>query len=267
MKAQYSIISLFLYFFIGALDAEGLKINNLRKITATLLSAGFLTFPAQAWSISVENLMISANNMKEIIPTTPSIRSDTNNNRNLLMNPLLESYRKFDQLESDEAMASVDNNHALYLVPIVKMQSKIRSMCMSLENSMTIEDINSRHFAITHAKNDLSDDIFIPKIIKKIFNRYADNIFYADPDQANMYLGGGALPSSRQTEQYLIRNDIISKLDDLKADIELSMGDQSLIADSVDDCAVVLKAFDEYMSLSPKDEVALAQEIVQLSRK
>ena len=47
---------------------------------------------------------------------------------------------------------------------------------------------------------------------KRIFNQFSDNIYYAsDTTEANVYLLGGATPSSGQTQQYLLRNEAIKQ--------------------------------------------------------
>ena len=48
---------------------------------------------------------------------------------------------------------------------------------------------------------------------KRIFNAYADNIYYSSgSEEANAYLLGGATPSTRQTTQYLLRNEVRSRM-------------------------------------------------------
>merc|ERR1712146_493813 len=54
-----------------------------------------------------------------------------------------------------------------------------------------------------------------------VFNRYADNIYLAKgDDRANAYLGGGATPSSLQTVQYMLRNDLLTNLDNITQELE-----------------------------------------------
>ena len=47
----------------------------------------------------------------------------------------------------------------------------------------------------------------------------ADNIYYSDPDRANLYLGGGAVPKNEQSIAYLLRNDILTNLENLQAEV------------------------------------------------
>lgn len=55
---------------------------------------------------------------------------------------------------------------------------------------------------------------------KKTFNSYADNIYYSDPDRANLYLGGGATPKTEQSLAYLLRNEILTNIEALQAELE-----------------------------------------------
>lgn len=47
-----------------------------------------------------------------------------------------------------------------------------------------------------------------------MFNAFADNIYYStDSERANAYLGGGAAPTTQQTTQYLLRNEILANVE------------------------------------------------------
>ena len=52
------------------------------------------------------------------------------------------------------------------------------------------------------------------------FNAFADNIYYSDPDRANLYLGGGAEPTTIQSIAYLLRNDILTNIEDMRAEVK-----------------------------------------------
>lgn len=62
----------------------------------------------------------------------------------------------------------------------------------------------------------LAKEIFVKIQFKKAFNAFADNIYYSDPDRANLYLGGGAVPQSTQTLAYLLRNDVLTNTEDMR---------------------------------------------------
>jgi hypothetical protein len=57
------------------------------------------------------------------------------------------------------------------------------------------------------------------KAFKKSFNAFADNIYYVDTDRANLYLGGGATPGSTQSIAYLLRNDVLTNIEDMRAEV------------------------------------------------
>ncbi len=54
--------------------------------------------------------------------------------------------------------------------------------------------------------------------LKRTFNAYADNIFLSAPERSNKYLLGGATPTNTQSLLYLLRNDVIGSVEDLKAE-------------------------------------------------
>ena len=54
-------------------------------------------------------------------------------------------------------------------------------------------------------------------------NSIADNIYYSDPDRANLYLAGGALPKNEQSLAYLLRNDILTNVEALQAEVTFEL--------------------------------------------
>jgi hypothetical protein len=113
---------------------------------------------------------------------------------NPLINPVLEQFRIWDQeyadnikyggeLERGDAgnKGKVDAYPRL-LVPILDMA----------------DDLDRVHQAVMDGRSTFPLAITIlqqPKFtkteFKKVFNAYADNIYYSDPDRANLYLAGG----------------------------------------------------------------------------
>ena len=53
---------------------------------------------------------------------------------------------------------------------------------------------------------------------------FADNniiMYYSDPDRANLYLGGGAIPKMTQSVRaYLLRTELLTNVVDLKAEVQ-----------------------------------------------
>merc|ERR1711935_427288 len=92
--------------------------------------------------------------------------------------------------------------------------NEIRSLVRSGGDSKPSKEAMSKALAI------LQQPTYHKINFKKTFNRYGDNIYYSDPDRANLYLGGGATPKAEQSIAYLLRNDILSNTEDLRAELE-----------------------------------------------
>jgi len=145
---------------------------------------------------------------------------------NPLTNPVLEKIRIWEQAEADELRyggelergdagnrGNVEAYPAL-LVPIVRIADELGSV-----NQMV------------HSKDDWAE---VQRILrkpeyqkvgfKKVFNAYGDNIYYSDPDRANAYLGGGATPSNEQSMAYLLRNDVLTNVEALRAEVDYLVG-------------------------------------------
>jgi len=60
---------------------------------------------------------------------------------------------------------------------------------------------------------------FETKAMKRAFNYYSDNVYYSDDARANIYLLGGATPESSQTEQYLLRNEVITAVQNAQKEL------------------------------------------------
>ena len=81
------------------------------------------------------------------------------------------------------------------------------------------------------------------------------------PQEANGYLLGGATPASKQTTQYLLRNEILKQLDDVVDELQYQLKQP---VDQRDDSVAreylqnVLKYFGEYLALAPKEQLEIA---------
>ena len=97
---------------------------------------------------------------------------------------------------------------------------------------------------------------------KRIFNAYSDNIYYAaSSSEANAYLLGGATPSSRQTQQYLLRNEVLKQLGELVDELEYQQRQPKEKRDAEvaqEYMAAALGAFREYIGLAPPEDVKRA---------
>lgn len=91
----------------------------------------------------------------------------------------------------------------LSLVPIVQMQAQ-------LQRSRTSVSTPAHWPALIDL---LTTGPFQTVEFKRVFNQFSDNIYYAsDTAEANVYLLGGATPSSLQTSQYLLRNEALKQV-------------------------------------------------------
>lgn len=104
------------------------------------------------------------------------------------------------------------------LVPILKMSDELTQVD-SLVHSSGDKDWKEAMQILEQPKYD--------KItFKKTFNAFADNIYYSDGDRANLYLGGGATPKTEQSLAYLLRNEILTNAEDLRAELQYLLQSQ-----------------------------------------
>ena len=141
---------------------------------------------------------------------------------------------------------------ALALVPIVQLQATVKQ-CEG-----KVGDQSRWPNLIT----TLTTGPFEKVEFKRIFNQYSDNIYYvAGSQEANGYLLGGATPSTSQTTQYLLRNEILKQLDDVVDELQYQLKQP---VDQRDDSVAreylqnVLKYFGEYLALAPKEQLEIA---------
>jgi hypothetical protein len=145
---------------------------------------------------------------------------------------------------------------ALRLLPIVQMQQTLRTLPPMVADQARWETLY----------DVVSTGQFETKEFKRIFNAYSDNIYYtSNTAEANAYLLGGATPSTSQTTQYLLRNEALKQLAELRDEIRYQQGlpaakRETEVADEA--LQAVLKCFDEYLSLSPANEVKFARDAV-----
>ena len=137
------------------------------------------------------------------------------------LNPLtskpLEMLRIMEQEDKNEMYGGelaapfgpsiVTNTPGLLLVPIARYEALLKEL-----RQPGFFDSPARW---NEAQAVLATKVLPKKDFKKNFNNFADNIYYsaADPDRANAYLGGGATPSTTQTTQYMLRNEILGNVE------------------------------------------------------
>lgn len=141
---------------------------------------------------------------------------------------------------------------ALLLVPIVQMRATLNKVAPLLEDPARWDALRAV----------LSTGPFETREFKRIFNAYSDNIYYAaDSPEANAYLLGGATPSTQQTTQYLLRNEALRQLGELRDELVYQQGlprerrETEVAAEALAAC---LKAFEDYLKLAPPEQLKVA---------
>lgn len=126
--------------------------------------------------------------------------------KNPLLNPLLEQIRIWEQAEADNIKyggelergdagnkGQVDSYPKL-LVPILQISNDINQIDLLIkqqQNSKNENDQTAKYLYYEEVITILNKSIYGKIPFKQIFNAYADNIYYSDPDRANLYLAGG----------------------------------------------------------------------------
>ena len=150
---------------------------------------------------------------------------------NPLTNPVLEQIRIWEQDSVDNVKYGGElapgspkgrEAYAKLLVPILGIQQDLDTV-----NELVRQD--DKMAALSKADAILSKPEFQKITFKKTFNAFADNIYYSDPDRANAYLGGGAVPKNEQSIAYLLRNDILTNVESLQAEVAYLIKEQKKI--------------------------------------
>lgn len=191
---------------------------------------------------------------------------------NPLTNPVLEQLRIWEQVEADNIrydgeleMGDAGNKgkvgaYPMLLVPILKISADL-----SLINTLVHGDTSDWK----KAQSILNQaDIYDKVAFKRTFNKFGDNIYYSDPDRANAYLGGGATPNNQQSIAYLLRNDILTNVENLRAEVDYLLKDSTSAEEKAqtEDLFSYAKICDEamkkYLELVPPNEIEVAKELI-----
>jgi hypothetical protein len=130
----------------------------------------------------------------------------------LLTNPLLEQVRIWNQAQADNiryggelergdtANRGQVSAYPQLLVPILRMARDVDRLVASLESSSSSSSSSVPASVKVSSRPRLDDAEMVALLsqpvydtieFKRIFNAFADNIYYSDPDRANLYLAGG----------------------------------------------------------------------------
>jgi hypothetical protein len=203
---------------------------------------------------------------------------------NPLTNPILEQIRILEQAEADNIRYGGElapgspkgrEAYANLLIPILEIQSDFLEVKRLLlgTSRQDADGVDMQQRQIDFPTNlEVANKILLkPQFeklrFKKIFNAFADNIYYSDPDRANAYLGGGAVPKNEQSIAYLLRNEVLTNLDNLQAEVAYLIKEEK--AGNVletDDLYNYIRActdgMERYLELVPPGELKLAKEIL-----
>jgi len=200
--------------------------------------------------------------------SSPAVAKDELFKPNPLTNGFLEKIRVLEQAEADNlqyngelAPGSIPEKtaYAKMLVPILAMRQDVDNID-KLVHSPDGEGLNE-------AETILSKPSYEKKNFKKIFNAFADNIYYSDPDRANLYLGGGATPKNEQSIAYLLRNEILTNIENLQAEVtylikERKAGNPPEVEDLYLYTKLAKDGMKKYLDLVPPPELTAAEKIL-----
>jgi len=216
-----------------------------------------LSFAGVSTMVSLVAMPLSASARDELFRPNP------------LTNPLLEQIRILEQAEKDNIKyggelekgdagnkGKVDAYPSL-LVPILKIDmelNEVRSIVRSGGDTKPSKEDMTKALAI------LKQPTYEKINFKKTFNKYGDNIYYNDPDRANLYLGGGATPKTEQSIAYLLRNDILTNMENLRAELEyLIKSGEDEMEDLYSYADICTSAMKKYLAQVPPNELKKAQ--------
>jgi hypothetical protein len=192
-------------------------------------------------------------------PKFPRIDEGSDKGTILTAKPL-EWIRVKRQLDADDKLGELEDPNSTdspgsRLARVLRLEDAIRAMGPQLAS------VDGRALALAA----LLSPSFETKAIKKAFNAYSDNVFYEkkDSDRANLYLAGGTPPSSKQTIQYMNRNDALDQVQLFRDELDyLKKNPAEQPEDAKAAQAAAVKAFDNYFALAPADDVKAARAVV-----
>ena len=190
--------------------------------------------------------------------------------KNPLTNPLLEQVRIWEQAEADELKyggeltpGSAGNRgrteaYVRLLVPILEIDQELTTV-----QKIVLTDDRSQW---KKAQAILAQPKYDKIAFKKTFNAFGDNIYYSDPDRANLYLGGGATPKAEQSLAYLRRNEVLTAIEDLRAELDYLLQHPEETAEELRTySATAQSAMKGYLEIVPPDEIERARKLLASS--
>ena len=234
-------------------DEESTTMNRRSFFTSTTAAMLTVTMPATV-----------------LLSSTPANAKDELFRPNPLTNSVLEQIRIWEQAEADNIkyggeleMGDAGNKgkvdaYPSLLVPILKIDQELVDVKQLVHSNDNTKDSWSKALKI------LQQPTYEKIAFKKTFNKYGDNIYYSDPDRANAYLLGGATPKTEQSLAYLLRNDVLTNIENLRAELEYLIKSGETETDDLFTYAdVATSAMKKYLAIVPPNELQQAKEILK----
>jgi hypothetical protein len=231
---------------VTSLEVVGRRAMLLRATAAATGSGSAAAVSAATW----EN------------PFAPADRSGLKNRPLETLRIMLQDEADAIQYGGQEGLAPGGAPPAtgLTLIPILRMRERLKALQPSLS------EFDGARWAAVAAEISAGD--FRTVDFKRVFNAFSDNIYYTSgTDEANAYLLGGATPSNAQTTQYLLRNEALKQIDELRDEIRFQQqqpSEKREVDVAQEAMAAALKAFDDYLKLAPPDQLATARTALDL---
>ena len=262
-------VALFLAILILVDGKFMLKVRRVASASSSVCAVALCITCADTSTVALASQGLVAVDVSDRPPPATTRQKMIRASENILTNPVLESLRKADQLDPDE-QAEPQATKALYLVPILAVNADIQFIGDSIEKLSTLTSKNDIDQKLKSILDVLNKDVYETKTFKKTFNKYADNIYYSDPREANLYLGGGTTPTSKQTTQYLLRNDLLTSIGNIKGDI-LAMQKEGItgdmvLEDSLDDVKEAQGSMKQYLAMADKEDIDVAKKLFDKQR-
>ena len=262
-------VALFLAILILVDGKFMLKVRRVASASSSVCAVALCITCADTSTVALASQGLVAVDVSNRPPPATTRQKMIRASENILTNPVLESLRKADQLDPDE-QAEPQATKALYLVPILAVNADIQFIGDSIEKLSTLTSKNDIDQKLKSILDVLNKDVYETKTFKKTFNKYADNIYYSDPREANLYLGGGTTPTSKQTTQYLLRNDLLTSIGNIKGDI-LAMQKEGItgdmvLEDSLDDVKEAQGSMKQYLAMADKEDIDVAKKLFDKQR-
>ena len=169
-----------------------------------------------------------------------------------------------DNIKYDGELEAGDTGNKGKVEAYPKLLVPILTIDRELEQVRSLVRDENRPSSWQQALKILEDPKYDKLAFKKTFNAYGDNIYYSDPDRANLYLGGGATPKTEQSIAYLLRNDILTNMENLRAELEFLLKNPSEtefedLYSFADICADSMK---RYLAIVPPSELEKATKML-----